>query len=100
MYEIFQFSKKKVPKNLFHFEILIFFLNSCSSSVTATASSTVSTDGVFLLPPNRDGSVSPSAVKKEQRSTSMIAGKNCLTKIFIKSNGNSVILLKFEGRRS
>ena len=36
---------------------------------------TVSTDGVFLMPPNaRDGSVSPGTAKKE-RSTSMIAGK-------------------------
>ena len=34
----------------------------------------VSTDGVFLMPPNaRDGSVSPGTAKKE-RSTSMIAG--------------------------
>ena len=33
-----------------------------------------SSDGTFLVPPNRDGSVSPSTSKKE-RSISMIAGK-------------------------
>jgi len=45
------------------------------SSGTAANLSTVSSDGVFLMPPNaRDGSVSPGTAKKE-RSTSMIAGR-------------------------
>lgn len=42
-----------------------------SSSVPGTGASI--SDGVFLIPPTRDGSVSPSTAKKE-RSTSMIAG--------------------------
>lgn len=55
---------------------------SFSSGSSLTPSSSVpgtgpSTDGVFLIPPTRDGSVSPSTAKKE-RSTSMIAGINAL----------------------
>ena len=52
-----------------------FSLNSSNPSSTLSQSTSVpSSDGTFLVPPNRDGSVSPSTSKKE-RSTSMIAGK-------------------------
>ena len=47
--------------------------NSGNSGLTQSTS-VPSNDGMFLVPPNRDGSVSPSTSKKE-RSTSMIAGK-------------------------
>ena len=51
-----------------------FSLNSSNASSTLSQSTSVpSSDGTFLVPPNRDGSVSPSTSKKE-RSTSMIAG--------------------------
>lgn len=52
-----------------------FSLNSSNASSTLSQSTSVpSSDGTFLVLPNRDGSVSPSTAKKE-RSTSMIAGK-------------------------
>jgi len=52
-----------------------FSLNSSNASSTLSQSTSVpSSDGTFLVPPNRDGSVSPSTSKKE-RSTSMIAGR-------------------------
>lgn len=52
-----------------------FSLNSSNASSTLSQSTSVpSSDGTFLVLPNRDGSVSPSTAKKE-RSTSMIAGR-------------------------
>ena len=48
-------------------------------SLAATASiGATSCDGNFLLPPMRDGSMSPGPTKKEARSTSMIGGKLCV----------------------
>ena len=59
-------------------------IGSCSSlTPSSSVPGVASTDGVFLIPPNRDGSVSPSTTKKE-RSTSMIAGTNLGTNLGLK----------------